>query len=75
MNKLLFCTNISFIFCSYADDAGSSVNEEGTMKKIDDETSANSVKGGYSYKDDDGHEYSVTYTADENGFQPVSNAK
>lgn len=61
-----------YFTCSYADDAGSTVNEEGTLKQIDDETMANSVKGGYSYKDDDGNEYSVSYTADENGFQPVS---
>lgn len=40
------------------------MNEENEMGE--------SVKGAYSYHDDDGKEYSVTYTADENGFRPVS---
>lgn len=39
------------------------MNEENDMGE--------SVKGAYSYHDDDGKEYSVTYTADENGFRPV----
>lgn len=30
-----------------------------------------SVKGSYSYHDDDGKEYKIEYTADENGFRPV----
>lgn len=30
-----------------------------------------SVKGGFSYKDDEGNTYSVQYTADENGYRPV----
>lgn len=38
-------------------------DEEGDMGE--------SVKGSYSYKDDDGNTYSVEYTADENGYRPV----
>lgn len=30
-----------------------------------------SVKGAYSYLDDEGKNYSVSYTADENGYRPV----
>lgn len=29
------------------------------------------VQGRYSYQGNDGVEYTVTYTADKNGFQPV----
>lgn len=42
------------------------------MKKMDDDSSVPSVKGGYSYKDDEGNEISLTYTADENGYRPVN---
>ncbi|XP_073953661.1 uncharacterized protein [Choristoneura fumiferana] len=31
------------------------------------------VQGGYSYTGDDGQVYTVTYTADENGFRPQGN--
>lgn len=49
------------------------------MKMSDDEEEeeqmGESVKGSYSYIDEDGKTISVTYTADENGFRPVSDAK
>lgn len=34
-----------------------------------------SVNGSYSYKDENGQTYSVKYTADENGYRPVSDTK
>lgn len=37
-----------------------------------DEDMGESVKGAYSYLDDEGKNYSVSYTADENGYRPVS---
>ncbi|CAG5015017.1 unnamed protein product [Parnassius apollo] len=43
---------------------GIHVNENGTV------INGASVQGSYSYTGDDGKIYSVTYTADENGFQP-----
>lgn len=36
-----------------------------------DDDMGESVKGAYSYQDDDGKTYSVSYTADENGYRPV----
>lgn len=39
---------------------------------MDNEQMGQSVKGGYSYTDDEGNKFSVQYTADENGYRPVS---
>jgi len=58
---------------SWADDSGSKANQEGQPKKVDEERVGNIVKGGFSYTDDDGNDFSVTYTADENGYRPVGN--
>lgn len=42
------------------------------MKKMgDDDKMGESVKGGFSYTDDEGNKFSVQYTADENGYRPV----
>lgn len=50
---------------------GTQHDEEGQLKNVgtDDETIV--VKGSYKYVGDDGVTYQVSYTADENGFQPV----
>ncbi|XP_045452348.1 spidroin-2-like [Melitaea cinxia] len=49
---------------SYETSNGISAGEEGVA------TNGVRAQGGYSYTGDDGVSYSVTYTADENGFQP-----
>ncbi|CAH2089151.1 unnamed protein product [Euphydryas editha] len=49
---------------SYETSNGISAGEEGEA------TNGVRAKGGYSYTGDDGVAYSVTYTADENGYQP-----
>lgn len=63
------------IYCiyrySFENDDGTSANQEGELKTIDSKKTGESVKGGYSYKDENGETISVTYTADENGFRPV----
>lgn len=49
---------------SYETSNGISAGEEGVA------TNGVRAQGGYSYTGDDGVSYSVTYTADENGFRP-----
>ncbi|XP_031337584.1 endocuticle structural glycoprotein SgAbd-2-like isoform X2 [Photinus pyralis] len=44
-------------------------HETGQLKNIGGENEANTVHGSFSYKGDDGADYTVEYTADENGFQ------
>lgn len=59
-------------FCSYEGEDGTVVSQEGELKKMGSEGDmGESVHGAYSYKDDDGSTYSITYTADENGYRPV----
>ncbi|XP_050352613.1 pupal cuticle protein 36-like isoform X2 [Nymphalis io] len=49
---------------SYETSNGISAEESGEA------TNGVRAQGGYSYTGDDGKSYSVTYTADENGYQP-----
>lgn len=56
----------------FESEDGITVNQEGELKKMDEEHAGEAVKGGYSYTDDDGKTFSLTYTADENGYRPVS---
>ncbi|CAD7004124.1 unnamed protein product [Ceratitis capitata] len=51
---------------------GTSRHEEGVVKDAGTDHASISVQGSYSYKDEtDGKQYSVSYIADENGFQPT----
>ncbi|XP_061394865.1 larval cuticle protein 65Ag1-like [Musca vetustissima] len=43
---------------------------EGELKNVGTEVEALAVRGSYSFVADDGQTYTVTYVADENGFQP-----
>ncbi|XP_026489170.1 flexible cuticle protein 12-like [Vanessa tameamea] len=49
---------------------GKSVKEVGTLKNVGTENEGIEVRGEYSYYGDDGVLYSVTYIANEKGFQP-----
>ncbi|XP_063387195.1 larval cuticle protein 65Ag1-like [Cydia fagiglandana] len=49
---------------------GTSRQEQGTLKQISEDHKAIEVQGSYKYTAPDGVVYTVTYTADENGFQP-----
>ncbi|XP_063367710.1 larval cuticle protein 65Ag1-like [Cydia amplana] len=49
---------------------GTSRQEQGTLKQISEDHKAIEVQGRYKYTAPDGVVYTVTYTADENGFQP-----
>ncbi|XP_047984032.1 flexible cuticle protein 12-like isoform X2 [Leguminivora glycinivorella] len=44
--------------------------EEGQLQNVGTENEAISVRGQFSYVGQDGVQYTVTYVADENGFQP-----
>ncbi|KAI5633477.1 insect cuticle protein domain-containing protein [Phthorimaea operculella] len=49
---------------------GISQQEQGQLVNAGSENEAIAVRGQYSYTGPDGVVYSVTYVADENGFQP-----
>ncbi|EDW68485.1 cuticle protein CP14.6 [Drosophila virilis] len=49
---------------------GTKRTEEGILKNPGTDNEALAVKGAFSYVGDDGVTYSVSYVADENGFQP-----
>lgn len=49
---------------------GQTRQEEGTITNKGAENEGIAIKGSYSYVGPDGQTYTVTYVADENGFQP-----
>ncbi|XP_073980364.1 uncharacterized protein [Rhodnius prolixus] len=57
---------------SYETGDGVKKTEEGSQKAVGEPPELGTVvKGSYSYKDPEGNEYTVSYVADENGFQPT----
>jgi len=42
----------------------------GALKNLGEDIEAQTVTGSFSFVGDDGQTYSITYTADENGYQP-----
>ncbi|KAL5287157.1 hypothetical protein ACFFRR_008224 [Megaselia abdita] len=50
---------------------GTSQTAQGELKQVNSENSAVVVKGSFSYIASDGQQYTVTYVADEKGFQPT----
>ncbi|XP_061394867.1 larval cuticle protein 65Ag1-like [Musca vetustissima] len=59
----------SFKYVSETSD-GSKTEAEGKLNYVGTEQEAIAVRGSYSFVADDGQTYTVTYVADENGFQP-----
>ena len=57
-------------FCRYEQSDGQSRQEEAVVNNLGSENESISVKGSFSFVGDDGQTYTVTYIADENGFQP-----
>nr|XP_016933081.1 larval cuticle protein 65Ag1 [Drosophila suzukii] len=49
---------------------GTKQEQHGSLKNLGPEEDALQVAGSYSYTGDDGKTYTITYVADENGFQP-----
>ncbi|KAM3962305.1 cuticular protein RR-1 motif 36 [Aphomia sociella] len=56
---------------SYEGGDGTKAFENGELKSFDNEKTGEAVVGGFSYMGKDGQEYSLSYTADENGYRPV----
>ncbi|XP_055387531.1 endocuticle structural glycoprotein SgAbd-3 [Condylostylus longicornis] len=54
----------------YESGDGTKANQEGQLKQVDPENAGESVSGQFQYVGDDGQTYSVSYTADENGYIP-----
>lgn len=77
MRKLFFLNRNCLILLLFYDHSletsdGTSRQEEGKVKDVGSEYPAIAVHGSFSWKDSfDGNVYTVTYVADENGFQPV----
>ncbi|XP_037718062.1 larval cuticle protein 65Ag1-like [Drosophila subpulchrella] len=59
----------SFAF-KWETSGGATAEAEGVVKNPGSDHEALAVKGSYSYEGPDGVTYTVTYIADENGFQP-----
>jgi len=55
---------------SYETENGIKAQEQGELKNKGSENAIQSVQGSYSYTAPDGQLITVTYIADENGFQP-----
>ena len=51
-------------------ERGTRFNEQGYLKNPGTQAEAQSAQGSFSYVGPDGQTYSVSYIADENGFQP-----
>lgn len=49
---------------------GMSRHEEGELKNVGTEQEALVVRGSFTWKDAEGHEYTINFVADENGYQP-----
>ncbi|KAJ8732065.1 hypothetical protein PYW08_014795 [Mythimna loreyi] len=55
---------------SYEGGDGTRAYERGELRKSED-GAGSAVEGSFSYKDKDGNDVSLSYTADENGYRPV----
>lgn len=60
----------SKFFYRYETSNGISQQEQGQLQNAGSENEAISVRGQFSFTGADGVVYTVTYIADENGFQP-----
>ena len=58
------------VFRRYETSDGTSAQEQGQLQNAGSENEAISVRGQFSFVGLDGQTYTVTYVADENGFQP-----
>lgn len=50
---------------------GSRATQDGFLKQVDAEHDGEAIEGKFAFIADDGKEYAISYTADENGYRPV----
>lgn len=55
---------------SYESADGTKQVQNGELRVLDKDVTAEIHQGSFEYKGDDGQVYSITYTADENGYHP-----
>ncbi|KAJ0179907.1 hypothetical protein K1T71_004498 [Dendrolimus kikuchii] len=55
----------------YESGDGTKAFGKGELRRFSDNSTGEAVQGSFSYKDKEGNNYSLTYTADENGYRPV----
>lgn len=55
---------------SYETGNGIQAQEEGHLNNVGTDQEAIEARGSYSYTDNEGNTYQVSYVANENGFQP-----
>ena len=68
--KLLVCNLCRCCCCSYESANGIKAEARGQPGQGPPGEEGENVQGSFSYVGDDGQTYSITYTADENGFVP-----
>ncbi|KAL0892190.1 hypothetical protein ABMA27_015378 [Loxostege sticticalis] len=56
---------------SYEGGDGTKAFMKGELRSFDDDNAGTAVEGSFSYTGKDGNDYSLTYTADENGYRPI----
>lgn len=66
----MYYLSFFFLYFSFETSDGQSKQETGELIHPGTENEAIAVRGAYSYVGPDGNVYTVTYIADENGFQP-----
>lgn len=64
-------SSIRIVWCgrSYETENAIQASETGELKNAGTDAEANSVRGQYSWAAPDGQVFTVTYVADENGYQ------
>ncbi|XP_023954084.2 endocuticle structural glycoprotein SgAbd-1-like [Bicyclus anynana] len=55
---------------SFEGGDGTKVSSQGELKTFEDDKTGEAVVGSVFYKDNDGNDVSLSYTADENGYRP-----
>lgn len=63
-------TTTDTVCCSFETSNGISQQESGQLNNAGTENESIAVRGQFSFTGADGVVYTVTYIADENGFQP-----